>query len=266
MGRDDPPSFEKLQEIADYDGLLSHLGIHDVMGRARESRSRRDLIQAQKKIQELLTRYPAHALPRDEENWVSAGANSLLRDVVEKPFKPMTDRYNEKFSNEYQGNKAKDELLEHGLAIERYVRVRPLKRKLLQVTKKGRNYVKNQVHMDWKPIDGRGGIVHQFWQHHIRNTYEEKGWQSELEDRDADVSLANGTTEYAVEVAMKDRPREVKHVRKHLVEFDYILIAARNNDVRDGLRKRLSKQGLLNKRVTVRPLTDFVDAENLPVE
>lgn len=112
----------------------------------------------------------------------------------------------------------------------------------------------------------RGGVVHRFWQHRLRDAFEEQGYNAELEDRDADVSTTNGNGEYAVEVAMKDRPREVKHVRKHLAEFDKILIAARNKDVQDGLQERLSKQGLLNDRITVRLLTDIVNPENLPVE
>ena len=88
---------------------------------------------------------PETMIPDDPtEIQASNEADRFLKDVVENPFQPLTKRY-ERFSSNYKGNKAKNEVVDHGLVIERQVRSQGGKRKLLQLTEKGRDYVEEEL-------------------------------------------------------------------------------------------------------------------------
>lgn len=198
----------------------------------------------------------------DQEVEVSDDADRLLRDIVENPFRALTDRY-EEFSSRYKGNKAKNELVDNSLVIERQVRTQEEgKRKLLQLTEKARDYIEENLGLDVKQR-GRGGIIHRYWQHRIKEAFEERGWTAEIEHRDADVSASMGNTELAVEVAMGNNPREIEHVDKHLDRFDSVWIACRNEEIRDGLKQRLEENSLLEDCVEFRLLRQF-NNEQLP--
>lgn len=190
---------------------------------------------------------------------LSEGAERLLVDVVERPFASLTARY-EQFASAYKGNKAKNELVDAGLVIEHKVHAGPEKRKLLELSDHGRAYVETQLEVDPKQR-GRGGIVHQFWQHRLKELFEAAGWPAKRELFDADVYVNMGETELAVEVAMEDTQRECEHVDKHLSSFDAVWIVCRNEAVRDGLRKRLAEHDLLTDRVTLRLVQDINNIE-----
>jgi hypothetical protein len=197
--------------------------------------------------------------PRKQE--VSEPAERLLRDVVEHPFKSLSERY-ELFSDAYRGNQVKNDLVEHGLVVEREVKPKRLQRKLLELTARGRDYVENQLNVDMKQR-GRGGIVHRFWQQRIVETLEKAGWPAKRELFDADVYVNLGDTELVVEVAMGDNESEAEHVERHLEEgFDAVWIVCRNKAVREGLCERLAENDLLGDRVAFRLVRDFCDPEN----
>jgi hypothetical protein len=191
----------------------------------------------------------------------SSDTDRFLEDVVENPFKPLTERY-QLFSSSYKGNKAKNEAVDQGLLIERQVKTQNGKRKLLEFTEKGRKYVKSSLSIETKQ-SGRGGIVHQYWQHRIQALFENAGWASKVEMFDADVYVHTGDVEVVVEVAMGNNPREIKHVEKHLDKFDSVWIACQNQDVLGGLRQRLEENDLLDDRVVFRLLRDF-NGDQLP--
>jgi len=204
---------------------------------------------------------PEPVVPDDpQEIDLSKESDRLLRDVVEDPFKGLTERY-QQFSSHHKGNKAKNELVEQGVVIERQVKTGRGRRKLLQVTEKGRDYVEDSLSLDLKR-KGRGSIVHQYWQHRIRKTFEEMGWHAFVEKFDADVYINMNTSELVVEVAMGNNKREVEHMKKHLeTGFDNIWIICRNQEVRDGLKQRLEENGLESDSVVFRLLQDFTSGE-----
>jgi len=107
---------------------------------------------------------------------LSSDADRFLKDVVENPFKPLTERY-ERFSSRYKGNKAKDELVDNGVLFERQVKSDDSKRKLLELTDKGRDYVESVLELETKHR-GRGSVVHRYWQHRIKEAFEEAGWHA----------------------------------------------------------------------------------------
>ena len=195
---------------------------------------------------------------------ISNDANRMLEDIVQNPFKPLTDRYDQ-FSSTYKGNKAKDELVENGVIIERHVKTGSGKRKLLELTENGRDYVEDSVDLDTEQ-EGRGGIIHRYWQHRIKRLLQDAGWSSAgIEFYDADVYLNLGSSELVIEVAMGNNQREIDHVKQHLeTGFDVIWVVSRNEEVRDGLKRRLEENDLLDDRISFRLFRQFNDAENLP--
>ena len=206
---------------------------------------------------------PETEIPDDPtETQLSHGGDRLLKDVVKNPFKPLTERY-QRFSSSYKGNKAKNELVDQGILIERNVKTGDGKRKLLQLTEKGRDYVEDHLDLE-VGHRGRGGIVHRYWQHRIEEAFEEQGWSAFVEKFDADVYVNMGNTELVVEVAMGDNPREIKHVEKHLDKDFVVWIAARNTEIRDGLQQRIKENGLDSEDVVFRLLRDFNNKEDLP--
>jgi len=192
---------------------------------------------------------------------VSNEANRLLKEVVENPFKALTKRY-DRFSSRYKGNKAKDELIDQGVLFERQVKAGDRK-KLLELTDKGRDYAQNQLDLDTKHR-GRGSIIHRYWQTRIKEAFEDAGWHAFLEKFDADVYVNMGNSELVVEVAMGDNPREIEHIKKHLDTSFTVWVAGRNQGVLDGLKQRMNEEGLDSGRVAFRLVRDFSDSENLP--
>jgi DNA-binding MarR family transcriptional regulator len=203
---------------------------------------------------------PETTIPDDPTKvQVSQDADRLLEDIIENPFQPLTKRY-ESFSSTYKGNKAKNELVDQGVVIERNVKAQDGKRKLLQLTEKGRDYAET-LDLETKHR-GRGGIIHRYWQHQIKEAFEEQGQKAFLEKFDADIYVNTGDTESVVEVAMGDNPREIEHVQQHLDSgFDAVWVAARNRDVLDGLNQRIKEEGLDDDRVAFRLVREFRENE-----
>jgi len=201
---------------------------------------------------------PEPRIPDDPtEVQVSELGNRLLKDVIENPFKPLTERY-QRFSSSYKGNKAKNELVDQGIVIERNVKSGDGKRKLLQLTEKGRDHAEDSLDLDTKH-QGRGGIIHRYWQHRIKEAFEEQGWAAELEVFNADVYANTGEKEIVVEVAMGDNKREIDHVKQHLeTGFDEVCVAARNREVLERLKQRIDETGLdLNNTLELGVFEDF---------
>ncbi len=186
---------------------------------------------------------------------LSGDADQFLKDVVKNPFRGLTDRYSD-FPSSYKGNKAKNELVDNGVVVERKVHTEKGKRKLLQLTDKGREYAETELGLEVKHR-GRGGVIHRYWQNQIKDLFEDVGWSAFLEKFDADVYVNMGNTELVVEVAMGDNPREIKHVEEHLERFDTVWIACRNQEVREGLRQRLAENSLEDNRVVFRLFREF---------
>jgi DNA-binding PadR family transcriptional regulator len=205
---------------------------------------------------------PEKEVPDDpREVDLSSEAVRFLEDVVEDPFKPLTERY-QRFSSSYKGNQAKNELVDQGVVIEREVK-NGENRKLLQLTEKGRSHVEQNTGLD-PSHKGRGGIVHRYWQHFIKDVFEEAGWYAFVEKFDADVYINMGNNELVVEVAMGNNSREIKHVEQHLEKDFTVWIAVRDKETRERLKQRMKEQGLDSDRVVFRLLREFRDKEILP--
>jgi len=192
---------------------------------------------------------------------LSEDADRLLEDVIENPFRPVTERY-QRFSSSYKGNKAKNELVNQGIVVEREVK-NVEKRKLLQLTEKGRDYVEDELGIEVKH-EGRGGVIHRYWQHRIREAFEEAGWHAFIEKFDADVYVNMGSQELVVEAAMENNPRELEHVEKHLDKEFTVWVACRSKEVRNGLKQKMKENSLETESVVFRLFRDFLEPEISP--
>jgi hypothetical protein len=129
------------------------------------------------------------------------------------------------------------------------------KRTLLEPTRDGREYAESCLDVE-TTHQGRGGIVHRYWQHRIVEECEAAGWSAKPELFDADVYVHTGEAELYVEIAMGDNPREIDHVEQHLDAADDVWIFCRNETVRGGLRERLAENELLREPITLRLVSE----------
>ena len=104
-------------------------------------------------------------------------------------------------------------------------------------------------------------MVHRYWQHRVKEMFESAGWDAFLETFDADVYVHLDSFELAVEIAMGDNPREIKHVEKHMDKGFVVWILCRNEEIRNGLRQRLQEQDSLKKSVSFRLLRQVNEIE-----
>ncbi|MDY6778057.1 MAG: ATP-binding protein [Candidatus Nanohaloarchaea archaeon] len=187
---------------------------------------------------------------------LSEEAVTLLRDVVDRPFVKLSDRY-EKVSSANKGNQAKNELVEGGFVEERQVTAVRGRMKLLELTDKGRGVLEEEG-ADVSGA-GRGGIVHRYWQHRIQEALETWGWAVELEVADADLGAERDGASVAVEVSMENVEREVDHAKQRLRDgFDGVVVVGRNESVRDGLMQRVEEESVDSESVGFLRFQDFV--------
>ena len=194
---------------------------------------------------------------------LSGNEEELLRDIVENPFNTHLERYNLfSESSPSQGITAKNNLLDAGLIQEYSTVDESGERKLLELTTEGKNHLQSQgVEVSYR---GRGGVVHRYWQHRICELFRENGYDAEIEGDDADVAVSVDGGRIAIEVAMRDRTRELRHVRDRLDSgFDTVVIACRNPNIRSKLEERISHADVPDDRVTFRLFSDFFSFEDL---
>jgi DNA-binding PadR family transcriptional regulator len=191
---------------------------------------------------------------------LSETADQLLKDVILRPFVPLTERY-DKLGNEYTGHTAKEELVRKQYVVERKVTVEPVKRKLLQLTDKGRHHLERQ---DWNTsIDGRGGIVHKFWQHTIKDIMQDAD-EVAIEKHDADVYFKIRENEVAVEIARRNKKREVEHVQKHIDQgLNKVFVCCATKTVMNGIKQRLHERRLMEHDVEITTLHNFLTEHGL---
>jgi hypothetical protein len=190
---------------------------------------------------------------------ISERAERLLRDIVENPFRSVTDRY-EDFSSRYQGDKAKKELLEEELVEEKSAKVKQGRVKLFELTDRGEDVVEDlDVEVE---RSGRGGVVHRYWQHRVSDSLESEGLNPVVEKSHADVYVTVDGEAVAVEIAMGRNDREVEHISDRLdEEFDRVVTMCRNESVKGFIEDKISDVDVSTEQVEIRLLRQFFDGE-----
>lgn len=192
---------------------------------------------------------------------VSERAERLLRDIVENPFKSVTERY-EEFSSRYQGDKAKKELLEKELVEEKSAKLKQGRVKLFELTDTGEE-VAEDLGIDVERT-GRGGVIHRYWQHQISSRLGEKGLNPVIEKSHADVFVNFDGEGIAIEVAMGRNDREIQHVSDRLEKgFDRVVTLCRNKSVQGFIQDRIEDVDVSSDQVDVLLLREFFDGDSL---
>lgn len=188
--------------------------------------------------------------PEQDDTELSQNAELLLKQLADNPFKSITQHYDDHFDSRTAGVDAKNELLAKNYIEEQKAKLESGKRNLYNFTEKTVEQLEQQgIELE---IEGKGGIVHQYWQHQIQDWFEQHDWTAKLETFDADVYANNGDIEVIVEVAMGKNQREIEHIEKHLEkDFDHIITGCASKQIHNYITERLEEKQLETDSVEV---------------
>jgi DNA-binding MarR family transcriptional regulator len=197
----------------------------------------------------------------ESEVKLSEEAERLLKDIVDNPFKSVTERY-ESFSSRYKGDKAKKELLEKDLVEEENASVDQGRVKLFELTDIGEEFLE-EIGVDVVRT-GRGGVVHRYWQHRVSELLEERDLNPVIEKSHADVFVNQEGEAVAIEIAMGRNERELEHVSDRVDQgFDRVLTLCKNSSVKGFIEDRIDRTAVSEDSVDIRLLREFLDDDSL---
>ncbi|QIB75389.1 ATP-binding protein [Halogeometricum borinquense] len=203
---------------------------------------------------------PESPEPKSNERTIDQDILTLLKDVAKRPFVSLSERYS-RFSSDGKGYKVKTSAVDDGYVTEHVVKDRGQK-KLLELTEQGRTVLRKRGESIDR--DGRGGIVHQYWQHRLRSIFEAEGLKAELESDDADIAVESAEERFAVEVSMQGAEREVEHVADRLdAGFDRVVFACPLGEVMETLIERLTGADINPDAVRVHAFHEFYDVDSV---
>lgn len=203
--------------------------------------------------------------PEAEEE-ISTEAESLLVEIAEKPFKKLSNRYEDLSFSTYKGNKAKKELLTKGYVKGVEVNLGPGGRpKFFELTRKG-----EKVYGEIKPgevysVKGGGSLEHKFWQHSISEYFQDDFYETYIEfavggsQLDVFAVSSNGEEKIGVEVALSPEG-EIDNLKKDLnLDLTEIIVACKNERIISKVGKKARKKlGEKVNEVRFCPVTDFI--------
>ena len=175
---------------------------------------------------------------------VSRESEEMLIRAKKKPL-ALTALYSELGLSGYKGGKAKDELIRAGLVFEVALPTnrRGPKKKLLQVTPKGTEYLKSiGITTGYK---GRGGVKHLYYQQALKDWYQNRGYTVEVEatvgDTCVDVLVIRKDGErLGIEIALSEQYEEV-HVRKAMeAGLERLMFVCETEELVERLGRKLS--------------------------
>ena len=116
------------------------------------------------------------------------------------------------------------------------------KKKLLQVTPRGNEYLKSIGITDSRK--GRGGIKHLFYQQKIKEWYESHGYTAEIEARIADdsfdvLAIARDGKRVGIEVACSSQYEEINARKALKTGVECVLFVCETKELLEKLRKKI---------------------------
>jgi hypothetical protein len=178
------------------------------------------------------------------EKKISRESEEMLIRAKKKPL-ALTALYSELGLSGYKGGKAKDELIRAGLVFEVALptnRWGP-KKKLLQVTPKGTEYLKSiGITTGYK---GRGGVKHLYYQKALKDWYQNRGYTVEVEatvgHTCVDVLVIRKDGErLGIEIALSEQYEEV-HARKAMeAGLERLMFVCETEELVERLGRKLS--------------------------
>jgi hypothetical protein len=172
-----------------------------------------------------------------------------LESIARNPFFPVTERDQKQGLSTYKGNKLRKDLCDKGL-IEIH-QVNTGKRgggiTLVEITGKGWELLEKYKVNVKKPA-GKGGLIHQFWQHQVQKWFLENypGCEATVEQmvegKAIDVGVEVNGRRVAIEIMIKGEEKEPRNIVKDLeVGFDEVVIVCEDKEKDRSLEKKIGE-------------------------
>jgi hypothetical protein len=175
---------------------------------------------------------------------ITRDAEDMLVRAWRRPDLALTALYKDLGLSGYKGVKCKKELMRGGLADESPLPTnrRGPRKKLLQVTPKGREYLGRLGITQGRK--GRGGVRHVYYQKKIKDWYEIHGWTAEVEAKVGDTSfdvlvVGKDGNRIGIEIALSEQ-YEVVNARKALESgVERVLFVCETEELMVRLREKI---------------------------
>jgi len=170
-----------------------------------------------------------------------------MEAIARDPFIPATERDKRLGLTAYKGNKIRNDLCKRELVkmhqIQTGKRGKPIV--LIEITTRGWQILESYKMNVQKP-KGKGGFIHQFWQHKVQQWYQEhypgcKPMIEQLIDGKAvDVGVEIDGKRVSVEILIQGEQKEQTNIHRDIaVGFDEVIICCEDQETIERLKKRL---------------------------
>lgn len=194
-----------------------------------------------------------------------------LESIARNPFVPVTERDRKLGVSTYKGNKLRKDFCEKGLITIQHVDTgkRGAGITLIEISDKGSELLQ-RYQVNVKKPAGKGGLIHQFWQHQVQRWFLENypGCKATIEQmvegKAVDVGVEIEGRKVAAEIMIKGEEKELVNIVKDLeVGFDEVVIVCEDKETGRSLQRKIGET--LGERycrvVSIRQLKEFYKEE-----
>lgn len=193
--------------------------------------------------------------PKAEELELTDNDKKLLMDIFANPDKKVTEHYDSVNLNPHQGDKSKNQLMDHHLIEENQIKTTKGAPKILTVSEKGKQYLFQESQ---NSSNRRGGTDHKFWINKISARAIMKNYVTETEKpigegKSIDLVITKQSRRYAVEVAT-GKSNEVANCKKILASserFDIIFVSCINKEAETKVLDHFAKENFSSPSVKI---------------
>lgn len=158
-------------------------------------------------------------------NDLSKEEKQLLKALLQNQFQGVTEAYQESQLGQSKASELFSQLDKKEYLDVEKVWTGNASVKVPEFTDKTRQLLEKHGSTHLLETSGRGGIQHRYWQHRLKQYFEEKGAEVELEDTDngdADLTIhRSDRPNTAIEISTEKRSqRETQNIQKHLSNPD----------------------------------------------
>ena len=239
------------KELAPEKGELTHEGLYftpavDIYETEKECvKDTLFYLDAYKKLAEELLAVPVLAGKKTEKETEkpAKAEEQLLKDIAAKRASSTTERYQRLGLNAYQGNKAKDSLIQKDLIEVKDLPTPTGRIKLLKLTAKGRELA-GRLGVNPQLSCRKGGSEHEYWKEKIARDFMSKGYQVIEEyplgkGKAVDLLAAKDEQRIAIEIET-GKSDAIYNIRKNLeAGFDRVLSLVPNRKLKDKIDNQL---------------------------
>lgn len=193
--------------------------------------------------------YGTHKEEESQQNELSKIEREFLIDIGKLPVSGVTTRYSRLGLSRYQGNKTQNKLIRMGLLTMRPVSTMKGRIKVLVLTEKGKEEIKN-VKIE-KVFNKNASWEHEYWKYRIGMHFRNMGYKVTFEYRTEGGKSVDAVAEkdglriaIEIETGKSDYIYNVKKDLDSDEKFDEILVLALDNKTRERIEQELKEAGL----------------------